>query len=555
MRTTLPRAPVVSGVLSGLSVLASALLLELGRNLVMNSFGESAGVQLVASGLRWLAVLIVVLAVLYTGYRLLAERRNRSRLVRRRRLLTDLDGPPLTGPVVVRPDPPPPARDRALDGNAVAAALRELPVTEYDAATLYAITTAVGMELALAPRGPAGAGAAVPGEPWTASGLRDRLVTDNVLDCYEPQRYRLVRVPVSPGPDEVISGALWQAALFALVCHRAGLAASWAVALTTVPFGPRARRWFTAEEPELRKLVRSCCRSDSRTAVPAATAGQLVRIGDALDTWYACCRAGTTDTREVARDLAELGETRLAGAHLATLLRGGLLPVEQRRRWRPWWRATGLGARVEHEAGRRLLRTAPTPASLAAAVDRLRAAWWRLPREDAVNQVYLLADLAVAHIRQGRLDAAQDRLELAVLRAVDADDADAWARVHELAGVVCWARGEPRGALHYWQHALTTYRDLADDRGIGRCLQHLGSAVLIMPEHGDLVLGAESARTVPEVLRHAHAWLAEARRRYPDAACAGSYLERAAILRGVAEPPALERLPLEAREPAENGSS
>jgi hypothetical protein len=91
--------------LSGLSVLASALLLELGRNLVMNSFGESAEVQLVASGLRWLAVLLVVLALFYTGFRLTDERRDRRRLRRRRDLLADLDGPPLTG--LPAPHPPP----------------------------------------------------------------------------------------------------------------------------------------------------------------------------------------------------------------------------------------------------------------------------------------------------------------------------------------------------------------------------------------------------------------------------------------------------------------
>ncbi|MFQ6231110.1 hypothetical protein, partial [Nocardia sp. NPDC002869] len=109
MREPLPRTSVVSGVLSGLSVLASALLLELGRNLVMNSFGESAEVQLVASGLRWLAVLLVVLALIYTGFRLTDERRDRRRLRRRRDLLADLDGPPLTGPPVPHPPPPPAA--------------------------------------------------------------------------------------------------------------------------------------------------------------------------------------------------------------------------------------------------------------------------------------------------------------------------------------------------------------------------------------------------------------------------------------------------------------
>ncbi|MET8795075.1 tetratricopeptide repeat protein [Nocardia sp. NPDC004568] len=556
MREPLPRTSVVSGVLSGLSVLASALLLELGRNLVMNSFGDSAEVQLVASGLRWLAVLLVVLALLYTGFRLTAERRDRRRLQRRRELLADLDGPPLTGPSAPQPLPSSPALggepdiepDPALGDHPVAAALHALPVTEYDAATVHAILTAVGMESAVVPDA-AGEQPIVSDERWTATGLLAQLISDGVLVCHQTQRYRLVRYPAVPDRRTVIAGAVWQAALFALLRHSADRAASWAIGITTVPFGPRARRWFAVEEPRLRALVRQCCRGDFAAAIPPATAAQLVRIGDALGTWYAVGPADNSEIRSVAEDLIELGPAALGGHHRAIALRAGTAGEPPPWRWRPWWRrATGFGARAEHAAGLALLDSADSPETLAAAVDRLRAAWWRLPREDLANQVRVLADLAVAHIHQGRLDAAQDRLELAALRAREDENADGWARVHEIAGAVAWARGEPRSALRCWQRALTVYRELADDNGIGRCLQHLGAAVLVAPEHGDLVLDIDPADDVAEVLRWAHSWLAEAGRRNPDAAHVGYYTDHAATIRDTAEPPDFERWPLEARE-------
>ncbi|WP_063034345.1 hypothetical protein [Nocardia grenadensis] len=575
MREPLPRTSVVSGVLSGLSVLASALLLELGRNLVMDSFGESAELQLVASGLRWLAVLLVVLALLYTGYRLTAERRARRRLRRRRELLAGLDGPPLTGPWASDPLLSSPGDDdeneepiaeatgeygvgpdATLGVHPVAAALRALPVAEYDAATVHAILTAVGMELALLPAAAspsAGAQPSAPGERWTATDLLTQLISDRVLVCHETQRYRLARFPAEPDRATVLTGAIWQAALFALLRHNADRATGWALGVTTVPFGPPARRWFAVEEPRLRKLVRRCCLEDRdrAAAIPPATAAQLVRICDALDTWYAVRPAPVRRTRSLATALVSLGPEVLSGHHRALELRAGPAGVPPWR-WRPWWRrATGIGARAEHTAGLTRLESAETPAALAAAVDRLRAAWWRLPREDLANQVRVLTDLAVAHILQGRLDAAQDRLELAALRARDDENADGWARVHEIAGAVAWARGEPRGALRCWRRALTVYRELADNSGIGRCLQHLGAAVLIAPEHGDLVLDGEPAHDVAAVRRHAHSWLAEAGRRNTRAAHVTYYLGAAASLRGTTEPPDFERWPSEVHEAAD----
>lgn len=455
---------------------------------------------------------------------------------RRRALLADLDGPPLTGLLSSEEDDGElddesegeygDGPDPTLGDHPVAAALRALPVAEYDAATVHAILTAVGMELALRPETGSSSAGEQPialGERWTGTGLLTQLISDGVLVCHETQRYRLARYPEVPDRATVLAGAIWQAALFALLCHSADRATSWAIGVTTVPFGPRARRWFAVEAPRLRQLVHRCCRGDRAVAIPPATAAQLVRICDALDTWYAVRPAPDSRTRSLSASLLRLGPALLGSHHRAIALRAepaGPPPW----RWRPWWRrATGIGARAEHTAGLAVLESAETPEARAAAVDRLREAWWRLPREDLANQVRVLTDLAVAHIHQGRLDAAQDRLELAALCARDDENADGLARVHEIAGAVAWARGEPRGALRCWQRALTGYRELADNNGIGRCLQHLGAAVLVAPEHGDLVLDGDSAHDVAEVRRYAHSWLAEAGRRNPRAAHVAYY--------------------------------
>ncbi|MEU4311796.1 tetratricopeptide repeat protein [Nocardia sp. NPDC024068] len=563
--------PRVPGVLGGLSVVASALLLELGRNLVMNSFGEGSEVQVLASGLRWLAVLVIALALLYTGYRVIADRRSGVRRAYRRSLLDGLDGPPPSDSPAVAREPEPAPGGHAADGNAVAAALRELPVFDYDAATVHAILTAMGMEQVPAAQPvPPVAPAPALVEPWTAAGLLANLVRGEVLECYERQRYRIVRAPWEPARAIVLAGALWQAALFALVSHTADRAAGWAAGMTTAVLAPRARRWFAVEEKWLREIVANCC-NDALVvaAVPPATAVQLVRIGDALDVWYALGGDGVDEesgvdgdggaeedggekhTRTVARELMKLGPVKLGGHYTAMRLRAKVLEGAVPRRWPPWWRTTGIGARAEHANGLTLLETATSPPEVSKAVERLREAWWRLPREDAASQVRVLTALAVAYIRLGRVDAAQDRLELAALRARDDEDGDGWARAQELTAAVYWSRGEPRAALRCWLRALTTYRDLADDRGIGRTLQHLGGAALKVPEHADLLLVGDGAPGEAEVYWCAHGWLAEALRRNPDAAYAQDYHADAAELRGGADAPAMDRWPPEARDPAE----
>ncbi|WP_280458226.1 tetratricopeptide repeat protein [Nocardia carnea] len=570
MTEPLPRSAVVPGVLGGLSVLATTLLLELGRTLVMNSFGESDGVRLLSSGLRWLAVLIVVLAVLYAGYRFAMERRARLRLVARRDTLAVLDGTRPAGPPVTR-DIAAPTDSPHIPGwrSDVVAALRELPVRSYDTATLHAVLAAVAAVHDDLP-GPlprpaesASSESAEPGPlalPCTAPGLRQRLEHCGVLD-HRADHYVLVKVPEAPAAPQVRAGSIWPAALYALLSHCAGQAASWAVALTRIPFAPGARRWFTVEQAYLVALVERVCappgtggrsagHPDGARSIPPATVVQLVRIADALDIWYSHqVRMSDDQSAAVAATLGRLTERsamswytrsmelrqpqtrgpgqRPAGAgagaqehRLQTAGDPAAHPEPPRRgdsQEHPAGppcgvrrQATGLAARWQHRAALEQLSTAGTARELEAAVQLLRAAWWRLPREDATNQVRVLANLAVAHIEQGRLDAAADRLELAAVRAAGEEDDDGRALVHELDGAVCWARGEPRSALRHWQRALTLYDDLADDRGIARCLHHIGSAVLVVPEHADVVLGDDPLPAARDISRNAQDWLGEA---------------------------------------------
>ncbi|WP_062982477.1 hypothetical protein [Nocardia anaemiae] len=121
-----------------------------------------------------------------------------------------------------------------------------------------------------------------------------------------------------------------------------------------------------------------------------------------------------------------------------------------------------------------------------------------------------------------RLDAAQDRLESAESLTRDGRDLAARAQTRETLGVLWWTRGEPRRALRHWQGALTAYRELEDDLGTGR-LQHLGSAVVLAPEHGGLLLGNDPPLTRAEVLRQAGGRLAAARRLHPTALHAEYY--------------------------------
>lgn len=493
-----PRSSIWQGFLGTASVVAYALLFELARNLVLNSLGESAAVKVAAGTLRWLSVLVVAAAAVYVGYRFVQRYREKIRTANELELIADLvePGPQVLVAPIARPD-------RIVDaewGHDLAAVLRDLPVRDFETAALLAVLTAALDAPARLPV------ERVEPHPTAAMALAG-LFADHIVTTLGVQRYCLVREPGLPVRAEVIGGAQWRAAMTALVHYYADRATRWAFALDSVRFGAGARRWFEAEELYLRELVSAC--ASLGAAIPATSVSELARIGDALDAWYARIGKGENHLRlatELCRvqGLGDLVLHRDLARMRAGLLRG------RPKRYRPRNLSTSLAARWEHREALRRLRE--SPGNLPAVAAQLEASWWLLPREDVAGEVCALINLAVVHLHQGRLDAAQDRLELAESLTRSGRDPDGRAHIRETMGVVWWARGEFRRALRCWQQALAGYRALADDHGTARCLQHLGSAMILDPEHGGTLLGADHAPTRAEVERQASGWLAEAHR-------------------------------------------
>jgi tetratricopeptide (TPR) repeat protein len=509
-----PRSSIWQGFLGTASVVSYALLFELARNLLVNSFGENAGVKFVAGTLRWAVVLLFAVAAGYVLYRYVTDRREIARVAHELELLADLVEP---GPPVRTSDAdecPRPRRVSTLDGDEIAVLLRDMPVYEYETAALLAVLTAVSEARARLPSDQ---------EPRqrTAVTLLEQAVRQGILAPHGPDRYC---VRMLPEPGAVVAGSLWQAALPALLHHYADRATRWAIALESTRFAAGARRWFEAEETYLRTLISECAQPSRSALIPAIAVPELSCIIDALDVWHA--RRGLPENESgVVDDLC--GVERLADFPLhqeLARMRAGQLD-ERPQKFRPRRFSTSLAARWAHRAG--LDRLAAAPDDLPAVVRQLEAAWWLLPRADIAGEVCALVNLAVIHVQQGRLDAAQDRLELAESLTRTGRDPAGRAHTHEISGALWWSRGEPRRALRCWQLALTEYRTLADDLGTGRCLQHLGSAMVVAPGLGGLLLGTDPPLTDTEVLRQASGWLAHARTLHPTAHHAEYYADEA----------------------------
>ncbi|MEU2039027.1 hypothetical protein [Nocardia niwae] len=503
-QTATPRSSIWIGFLGTASLVAYTVLFELVRTLVVNSFGENAVVQFFNGPLRWLSVLLIVAAAVYALSRFARGYRTKVRTAREMDLIAGLVEP---GPALADRRPraaaPPPRRVAALDGHLIAAVLRDLPVHDYETIALLAVLNAIRdtpgrLPLAREP------------SARTAAKLLEGLHRREILAEDGAQRFRVHRVPILPDRAMVTAGPQWAAALTALLHHYADRAGRWAIALESRRFAVGARRWFETEEPYLRALVAACAHP-GREFPPAAVA-HLIRLGNALDVWYARIGLGE-NVLGVADDLRSLPGIDEMDRNLV-LLRAGRLD-KRPRGYRPRRLSTSLAARWEHQTALRRLDTAPV--NLDKVADQLETAWWLLPREDVAGEVCALINLAVVHIRQGRLEAAQDRLELAESLTRTGLDPDGRAQTHETMGALWWARGEALRALRCWQLALTAYRVLDDDPGIGRCLQHLGSAVVADPDHATLLLPADPPLTRTEALRQATGWLAEARRRHPAA--------------------------------------
>ncbi|MFE7740840.1 tetratricopeptide repeat protein [Nocardia sp. NPDC057455] len=519
-QTATPRSSIWIGFLGTASLVAYTVLFELVRTLVVNSFGENALVQFFGGPLRWLSVLFIVAAATYALSRFVRGYRTRVRTAREMDLIAGLIEP---GPALADHRPrvvaPPPRRVAALDGHLIAAVLRDLPVHDYETVALLAVLNAIRdtpgrLPLAREP------------SARTAAKLLEGLRRRGVLAPHGAQRFCVRHVPRLPNRATVTAGPQWAAALTALLHHYADRAGRWAIALESRRFAVGARRWFETEEPYLRALVTACAQPGEETEpgveFPPAAVEYLIRLGHALDVWYA--RSGLGENAHgLADKLRSLPGIDELNRDLVRLRAGRL--DERPPGYRPRRLSTSLAARWEHQTALGLLATAAP--DLDKVADQLETAWWLLPRDDVAGEVCALINLAVVHIRQGRLDAAQDRLELAESLTRAGLDPDGRAQTHETMGALWWARGEPRRALRCWQLALTAYRALDDDPGIGRCLQHLGSAVVADPDHATLLLPADQPLTRTEALRQATGWLAEARRRHPGACHTQYYVAKA----------------------------
>ncbi|MCM6772302.1 hypothetical protein NDR87_01565 [Nocardia sp. CDC159] len=544
------------GFLSGATVIATSMLLEIISKLLESWVGESGVLSSLSYWLSRIAVLVVVLAAGYVLWRRLSAVRERMRAERELRLTADLV-PPGPAPPTMPGPPAPPRVDPGLNGDIVAAVLRELPFDRYAAAALYDTVSAMLVVWRRVPQ-------AWPAEQRSATAVIADLVRTGALRHGEHDRLVRTAVPERPARAEVLASLEWEAALPSLLRHHADRATRWAAALDSAHLASGARRWFEQEQDQLRTLIARTAAhaADFAPSLLDAAIPELTRIVDALDLWSV--RDGSESAnRAVLQALPPLiPRSRYPLEYeLARIRTGHPVPTSHISWLHPYKAA--LAARADTLRALALLESPPPnqpdlkkeggerntpPVAADEAVRLLERAWRRLPRRDVAGEVGALIDLGVLHLREGRLGVARDRLDAARVLAEAGRDPAGAAHAVETSGVMWWARGERRRALRSWQRALRTYRELDHRLGIARCLQHLGSALVIAPEYGALLLPEDTDRA--QVVRQAAGWLAECERlrRHPpghhDPTCLASRyrdLARAAV--GEPLPTGIDRWP------------
>ncbi|WP_024805235.1 type IV pilus biogenesis/stability protein PilW [Nocardia sp. BMG51109] len=530
------KSSVWQGFLSGSSVIATSILLEIVSKLLESWVDESRMLVSVSSWLSRVAALVVVSAGAYLLWRKATEVRMRWRAERDIRMTADLvpPGPEVRAEESASPlgaesasgmpvDALEPARGGgrpALPDDPVVAVLKTLPFAEYETAALYEMVSAMGTVGVRLPSREAG-------DLFSERAEIDRLVAAGLVHRVVRDRVRVRWQPPAGGFDRrVVDGDRWQAAVPALIRYHADRARRWSAALDSARLAVGARRWFESEGEYLRNLLSTCLTLSKENALPAGV-GDLVHIADALDSWYA--RNGWDAMRTAVADIVwELtrpldgGTSEFPLEHDLAAIRAGRTPVEAGSgagqatiragekstralsvTWLHRYRA-GLSARWDQRLARIWLGR---PGGLGNAERALKRAWNRLPRKDVVGEVSVLIDLSVVHLYQGRLEAARNRLAVAESLARNGRDPSGLAQVYETLGVLWWLRGEPRRALRHWQRALTRYRDLDHRLGISRCLRHLGSVVRVAPEYGSLLVDETDEN---ELRRRAERWCADA---------------------------------------------
>ncbi|MBF6331247.1 tetratricopeptide repeat protein [Nocardia transvalensis] len=498
------KSSVWQGFLSAASVLATSMLLEIVSNLLESWVGQNHVLTSLSYWLSRFAVLIVVLAAAYVLWRKLSSVRERVRAERELRLTADLvpPGPAVrswAGSAAAQPISPP-EPNPALNGDITAAVLRDLPFDSYETAALYDMVTAI---LAAPLRLPL---AHQPQDGNSATTVVADLIAKRALRQGERDRLVRISVPLTPTPEQVRDSLEWEAALPALLRYHADHAMRWAAALDSPRLAAGARRWFEQEEDQLRTVLRQCGGHATGSVLPVAVP-ELMRIADALDLW--CARNGCDEAnRDVLKRVSGLADrARFPLEHELAQIRIGRPVEDSRITWLHPYKAA-LAARADQRRALDVLDGAePEPVALREAARLLERAWQRLPRKDIAGEVSALIDLAAVHLREGRLDAARNRLAVAEVLAESGRDRSGAAHTQETLGVLWWARGERRRALRCWQRALMRYRELDHRLGAARCLQHMGSAMVVAPEYGSLLLSDEPV--VGEVLRQATGWLAE----------------------------------------------
>lgn len=506
------------GIVGSAPVVATALTLELGRTLVVDSFGDAEVVEALADALRVVSVLLVGGGLVCAGYRWFARRRDEEQRARTVRLLAGSEAVP----VEVLPGEGhlaqglPAANDPAvaLESDVV----RSLPPSEFDSAALLAVLAAVTEVRRRYP--PAGgtddaAGTRpVPPSEHTAHHVLGRLLRARVIRSSGAHRYRLCGDRILPPSREDDRRPAWSAAVCALVRHYADRAGVYAIALGQVDHAGAARRWFEAVESTVVDLIGAWAEPGSREEMPSAGLPDVVRLVDALEVWYsglAPDAARHQRLRRWCRDLAESTEMRrrLPFERGLLLVRGG--DPGRHRRFRPMRWSSAVEARRNHAAALGAFATAASPGERARVVADLERTWWKLPRTDVTGEVCVLINLAVVELTRDCPDAAADRLELVFARTESGRDPDGRTLAHEIRGIVDWSRGAPTAAVVSWRAARTGYLALADTRGAGRCLRNLGSALCVAPDLSEVALGRERAALTDDgIWQRVAVWLARA---------------------------------------------
>jgi tetratricopeptide (TPR) repeat protein len=256
----------------------------------------------------------------------------------------------------------------------------------------------------------------------------------------------------------------------------------------------RARDWFRDSEPTLRSLFGGDYYPGE---VLDRVLADLCAIADALDTWYVREQRSRSllevnlvlhDLVRRARrpDLVALTAIRLATAHrLAGRPDAAAKQLDDARERRTLVRDDRIRAELDTRVQVEVALLAMTGAGPDDAVLRDAAAELgrlRQQSKDVARRPEVLVDLGALCLGRQRTAEALAHLKEAEALAVQVRDAGSEAHAVELQGVALAQQdGQLVEAARRWTRARARYERIGEDRGVARCLQHLGSAALHDP--------------------------------------------------------------------------